>query len=142
MLRIEFEEPTESQCECCGNTSISLTRFVYKDGDAFAVYYASFTKGHPERNLCGLIGIGEWSDDSVGPEARRAFPFEIRVTEDQYQVGLVNAEQSPWRDVTFMGRILDREEALKHEWIGEVFHITDHMVTEDEEIIRFFEAPE
>lgn len=138
MIKIEFEEPTKEVCDCCGNTTIKLTRFVYQDEDAFAVYYAQFTKAHEDKRLNGLIGLGEWGDDDVGPEARLAFPFQIWTHEDNYQVGLVDAEESPWNDVTFMGRILDREEALNHELIKDVFHITDHMVTDDLEVVKYF----
>ena len=138
MIEIEFEEPCETKCECCGNATIRLTRFVYQDNSAFAVYYAQFTRAHEEKQLSGIIGLGEWSDDDVGPEARLAFPFQIRLDGENYKVGMVNAEDSPWSYVTFLGRILDREEALKHEWIKDVFHITDHMVADDKEIIGFF----
>jgi hypothetical protein len=138
MLRIEFEPAQHSRCECCGNTTVRLTRFVYKNKDAFAVYYAIFTPQHTEKLLCGIIGLGEWGDDSIGPEARLAFPFEIRATDDAFQVGMVDATSSPWGHVTFLGRILNRDESLKHEWLPDVFHITDHMVVDDGEIVRYF----
>ena len=137
MLTFEFEEPKESLCECCGNVSVRLTRFVYRDGDAHAVYYALFTKGHPERKLSGLIGLGSWGEGGE-PEGRIAFPFQIWSDENNFNVGLVDAEDSPWSHVTFMGKILDREAALKHEWLPEVFHITDHMVVDDPQIADFF----
>ena len=138
MLRIEFEPPTQSQCSCCENVTTRLTRFVYKDDDAFVVYYAQFAHGHPEKRLSGIIGLGEWGDDSVGPEARLAFPFRIWLRDDNFQVGLVDAAESPWSHVKFLGRILDRGEALAHPWIEEVFHITDHMVADDPDIVRYF----
>jgi hypothetical protein len=78
MLEIDVGESNENNCECCGNVTKDLTRFVYQDNDAF------------------------------------------------------------WKDVTFLGRILDRGEALKHEWISDVFHITDHMVADDKEIVGYF----
>ncbi len=137
MLTFEFDEPKESVCECCGNVSVRLTRFVYRDGDAHAVYYALFTKGHPEKTLSGLIGLGQWGDEA-SPEDRVAFPFQIWMEESNFNVSLVDAEDSPWSHVTFMGKILDREEALKHESLSEVFHITDHMVVDDRQIIDFF----
>src|SRR5690348_15470162 len=87
MLGIEFERPEHSVCECCGKTTTRLTRFFYKDDDAYAVYYAIFTPQHPEKVLRGLISVGEWGDDNLGPEGRLAFPFEIRVTEERFQVG-------------------------------------------------------
>ncbi|WP_041741048.1 hypothetical protein [Collimonas fungivorans] len=138
MLRIEFEEPTESVCNCCQNAIVRLTRFVYKDDDAFAVYYAQYTHGHSEKRLIGIISLGEWGSDEVGAEARLAFPFQIWMNGDNFQVGLVDARDSPWSHVTFLGRILDRTEALAHEWINDVFHITDHMVEDDKEIVEYF----
>jgi hypothetical protein len=138
MLRIEFDEPKKSLCECCGNTTTKLTRFVYRDDNAYAVYYLRFTKGHPERSASGLIGLGEWGGEESSPEQRTAFAFELWQDENNFNVGIVDKEDSPWGDVSFLGRILDREEALKHEWIDEVFHVTDHIVTEDKEIVQFF----
>ena len=111
MIEIEFEEPTESVCDCCGNTTVRLTRFVYRDGDAHAVYYAQFTAGHEKKRLSGLVGLGEWSDDSEPEKNRTAFAFQIWMDADDFKVGLVDAVDSPWNDVTFLGRILDRKEA-------------------------------
>lgn len=136
MIEIEFNKPDSIICECCGNESISLTRFVYKDGNAHAVYYAKFTLGHEEKVVNGMIGLGEWGDGSQ-PENRIAFPFSIWVNEEDYQVGLMYREESPWSDVKFLGRVLDRKESLEHEWIKEVFHITDHIVAEDNEVIKY-----
>lgn len=139
MLTIEFEDPAYSVCDCCGQRTVRLTRFVYQDGDAFAVYYAMFTEGHTDKVLSGLVGLGEWGDDEAGPETRRAFPFRIWLNGENFQVGLTDAGESPWSDVTFMGRILDREEALRDDWIQDVFHITDHMVAEDRAITQYFD---
>lgn len=138
MLRIEYEDPVKSVCECCGNTTFRLTRFVYQDDDAFAVYYAQFTHGHDNKRLSGIIGLGEWGNDEIGPEGRLAFPFQIWQKDDNWVVGMVDACDSPWSDVTFLGRIQNRDEALAHRWITDVFHITDHMVDDDKEIVNFF----
>lgn len=137
MIEIEFEEPVVKICECCGNESVTLTRFVYQDGDAFAVYYSKFTLSHPDKVVYGLIGVGEWGDGSE-PKDRIAFPFRIWVKEGQFQVGLVDASESPWNNVTFLGTILNRDEALKSSWIKDVFHITDHIVTDDMAVVDYF----
>jgi hypothetical protein len=52
----------------------------------------------------------------------------------------VDADQSPWQDAEILGRMLDREEALRHPWIKEVFHITDHMVLEDVPLKSFLDG--
>lgn len=137
MIEIELTEPNKSNCECCGGTTTNLTRFVYKDNDAFAIYYATFSDNHPDNAVVGIISIGGWSTDGIPPE-RVAFPFEIWQNEDNFNVGLTNADESPWKDIDILGKVLDREEALSHPWIDDVFHITDHIVVDDLEVVNFF----
>jgi hypothetical protein len=131
VLTIELADKVESEpCPCCGGRTTSLTRFVYSDGDAHAVYYASFSDKHTDRIVSVALSLGEWGEGST-PEDRVAFALRIRLVASDYQVMVCDAKQSLWHDATFLGRMLDRKEALKHPWIKEVFHITDHIVTED-----------
>ena len=137
MITIEVDEPPKTaRCDCCGGTTTRLTRFVEKDGDAFAVYYAAFSDEHPEREMKLAVGLGDWDDDAA-PEDRRAFALVMRSVEGEYQVRVVDADESPWRNAEIIGRMLDREEALAHPWIGDVFHITDHIV-EDDPVVRAY----
>ena len=78
--RIEFEEPEESVCDCCGGATTSLTRFVTRDGDAFAVYFAKFSNNHPEGWVSVLVGLGDWSEDTDSSQ-RTAFAFRIWTTD-------------------------------------------------------------
>jgi hypothetical protein len=131
MFEIEFEAPNDPKlCECCGGLTTSLTRFVYRNGDAFAVYWASFTDNHPDRLVKLLIGIGQWGD-GTSKDDRRGFAMDLRVADSQYEIMVTNAEQSPWKAKTIIGHILDREEALADSWIKEVFHLTDHILSQD-----------
>jgi len=36
--------------------------------------------------------------------------------------------------------MLNRDEALKHPWIEEVFHISDHILEDDPEVKAYFEG--
>ncbi len=137
MIEIEFGEPETSKCDCCGGKNTRLTRFVTQDGDAFAIYYAVFSEEHPENGVIGVISIGEWWEGS-GPESRSAFAFRIWEGEENYNVTIADANESQWSDVDLIGRKLNREEALVHPLIDDVFHITDHMIDEDPAIIEFF----
>ncbi|CAD0008073.1 MULTISPECIES: hypothetical protein [Flavobacterium] len=138
MIRIEFEEPILEVCDCCNNETIKLTRFVYKNEDAFAIYYLRFTKSHDDQFAIGIISIGDWGTDDE-PKNRFSFPFRIWIGDnDEYQIGLMDKEESPWNH-KILGYILDRKEALDHPWIKEVFHITDHIVMEDKELIEYFD---
>lgn len=136
MIEIEFEEPQSSVCECCGGTTTRLTRFVSQDGDAFGVYYAAFSENHPR--LIGIVSLGEWWEDGV-PESRVAFAFEMWSENDNYNVGIIDADESEWADAVILGRKLRRDEALQHPWLRDVFRITDQMTDDDLEVMRFFE---
>ncbi|WP_216349944.1 hypothetical protein [Xanthomonas cissicola] len=86
--------------------------------------------------MTGLIGLGEWGE-FASPSKRLAFPFRLWTTQDSNNVGLTDAAESPWAESTFLGRLLNRDEALAHPWCKEAFHITDHITLEDPEAIAF-----
>jgi hypothetical protein len=140
MLSIEFEPPNQSEpCECCGGLTTSLTRFVYNGNDAYAVYYAKFSNNHPERVVVATISLGEWGEGSTSDQ-RVAFALELRVSETEFQVGLIDAHFSPWQNAKTIGRTLNRDEALNHPRVKEAFHVTDHMVTDDALIREYLNA--
>lgn len=136
MIEIEFEEPTIEICECCGYETVKLTRFVYEEGTAFAIYYIKFTKNHEEKIATGIISIGDWGTDEE-PKNRFSFPFKIWTKDNNYQIGLIDREESPWKH-GLLGKILDRVEALEHPWVKDVFHITDHICADDKEVVEYF----
>jgi hypothetical protein len=137
MVEIEFEEPELSVCGCCGKTITRLTRFVTRDGDAYAVYYVEFTEGHDHRRADVMVGLGEWGDDTVVPEeARVAFTFKIWLGEESYQVSMIDPDDSPWT-TRFLGRRISRADALKHPALQEVFDLSDHIARCDKPLIGF-----
>lgn len=78
-----------------------------------------------------------WGNDA-SPHTRVGFAAQIRVYNDEYQAMITDAADSPWKDVTIVGRILSRDEALAHTRIREVFQIIDHIVNDDAEIHAYF----
>jgi hypothetical protein len=98
-----------------------------------------FTAGHDSPHIAGLISLGAWGDGAL-PEDRLAFPFRLWAAADAYNVGLMDASESPWAEVAYLGRLLDRNEALAHPWRDEVFHITDHITREDREAVAFLSS--
>lgn len=138
-MRIEFEEPKRQVCDQCGGITTTLTRFVYKDDDAYAVYYARFCDAHPHRDVDTIVSLGSWGVDVVPPD-RVAFALRLWGTQDNYNVEVYDGDESPWAHAALIGRKLSREEALSHAWIAEVFHISDHMVNDDEPLHRFLNS--
>jgi hypothetical protein len=138
LLTIEFEKPRTSSCDCCGGTTTHLTRFVYRDGDAYAVYRAAFADNHPDRSVSMVVSLGEWEDDSEA--ARRiAISLDVRSGAENYQVMVVDGSESSFASTPLLGRCLSRSEALAHPWLQEVFHITDHVLEEDVLVKQFLD---
>lgn len=80
-----------------------------------------------------VISLGEWGEGAIA-ERRRAFSIQIRASDSQYEVMVTGADDCPWNGVALIGRVLNREEALAHPWLKDVFHITDHIVVDDEPV--------
>ena len=140
MLTIEHGEPIEpTHCADCGGFTTTLVRFVYQDGDAYAIYYARYSDNHPLGEMALAVGLGDFTEGST-PGDRVSFALKMRLVDGKYEVMVVDPEQSPWQKATTIGRMLTRAEALAHPRIKDVFHITDHMTTDDPAIKAFFEA--
>jgi hypothetical protein len=132
---IEFGEPDVSVCECCGGKTTRLTRFVTREENAFAVYFAVYSDGKHGGHVGVLVGFGPWGEE-VSPSERTAFSFRIWATEDSYQVGLVDPDEDGWK-TDYLGVKLNRDEALNHPMKSETFDLSDHIVECDTPIIQY-----
>jgi hypothetical protein len=137
-ISIEQDPPRTTRCDCCGGLTTNLMRFVFRDGDAYAVYYAAFSDNHADGIISVLIGLGEWGDEA-SPDDRTGFALQIRLSNGDYQVMIVDPERSPWTHAALLGRILNRDEALVHPLVQEVFQLTDHIVHHDTEVHQYLE---
>lgn len=135
MLSIERGDETGGRCGCCGKVSHTVRGFVSNEAGAYGVYFAGFTERHPEGTL--LISLGDWSESST-PADRQAVLLRVRGKEMQMMVG--DPGDCPWDDVEVLGRIVPREEALKHPRIKDYYHVADHVIAEDDRFTRYFRA--
>lgn len=83
-----------------------------------------------------MVSLGDWGTDEIS-ENRTSFLFKLWFDNENWNVSILDGEESPWNS-EILGKILQRQEALKHPWIKDVFHITDHIVEEDQELIKYF----
>ena len=139
MLEIEMTEPRLSLCDCCGDTTTTLVRFVHKDGAAHAVYYAAFTESHPDRGATAIVSIGPWGD-GADPADRFAFALHLWDDANNFNVTEIDTAETPWWGRPILGKSLSRNEAMEHPLLPEVFHITDHMFMDDEPLISFLQG--
>jgi hypothetical protein len=140
MLSIEYEPPRDQgPCPCCGGRTVSLTRFVYKSGNAHAVYLATYSDNHPQKLVSIAAGIGGWGYGST-PDDRVTFSMELKRSTEGFAVSVINSTDSPWPAASFLGRPMTRDEALASPLIREAFHLADHIVLEDEPIKSYLAA--
>lgn len=133
---IEMSEPSTSRCDCCGGLTVRLTRFVSRDGDAFAIYFAAYASNHAEDELAMLVALGDWGEDA-DPAQRAAFYCRVRPTEDSYEVMLADADQSPWSGAAIVGQKLSRAQALEHPWKATAFEVLDEAFVQDPSLHGF-----
>lgn len=104
-------EEEGATCDCCGTRSSSVHGFVYRDGDAFAIYYAGWSERHPERGVTMAIATGEWSDDS-GPQDRVSIGLGAYPTGTDVEFSVAEPEESPWGETPLLGTMLPKDRAL------------------------------
>jgi hypothetical protein len=138
MYEIEFGEPDLGLCECCGAELVTLTRFVSRDGEAFAIYKAALAKGKHESRADIVMGIGDWSEGATS-DSRTAFFCQIWPQEDQYNVTIIDAAQSSWAS-DFFGRRLSRDQALQHPLLSALFELTDYIIEADATLASYLEG--
>lgn len=121
------ENQNPSSCRCCGRESNVGHGFVYKNSDAYAVYYAGWSAEHPERRVSLALAIGEWDDDSNAAD-RTCFGLEAREGDDEILFRVIGPEESPWRSTDLLGEMLSREKALKDSLLKEVLVVAEVVV--------------
>jgi hypothetical protein len=140
MLRLEEGEPREATpCECCGAIARTAHGFVYRDDDAYAVYYAGWSDGHPERGVSLAIAVGEWAEGSSSTD-RVSMGVRATSTPSSVNFTVLNPNESPWGDTPLLGKMLRREQALAHSALTDVLHVVEHIVREDVRVRGFLDS--
>ena len=134
VYRVEAGGEDVSKCICCNNKSLTGHGFVYRNEDAYAVYYGAWSSAHVEKLVSFAVAIGEWGDDSTSND-RVCFGVEAKENDDKIIFRVLSPDESPWPNANLLGKMLDREDALIHENIGEVFTVLEKIV-QDHPAIR------
>lgn len=107
--------------------------FVYRSGDAFAIYYAGWSHSHRERGVTMAIATGEWAEGS-GPQDRTSIGLEARPTATEIQFTAVGPQQSPWGETALFGKMLSRESAVASPSLKLTLEVAELVVREDARI--------
>lgn len=123
-------EEEGAACDCCGKRSSTVHGFVYRNGDAFAIYYAGWSERHPERGVTMAIATGEWSDGS-GPQDRVSIGLGAHPSDTEVEFRIAEPEESPWHETPLLGRMLSRERALASDALTATLEIAELISRDD-----------
>ena len=126
--RIELGENAKpSICHCCDRRSYTGHGFVYKHGDAHAVYYAGWSYDHVSPVVTLALAIGEFSESSSSRD-RVCFGLEFSLENNHMQKDFIEPTSSPWSDTALLGKMLSQQSAETHRLTKDALAIADNII--------------
>jgi hypothetical protein len=135
-VELEPGESAQHHCVCCGGVTQTVWGYIYVEGGARAVYYATWTREHPERGFEVAISIGGWGE-GADPRNKRLVVLEGRFLETGLTFCVRDAAGSRWAAHSLLGQPLAREDVISTPLAAELFHLVDHLVVDDPRVREF-----
>jgi hypothetical protein len=109
-LTIEVgREPQVRTCDRCGRSATDTMGFVYRDGDAYAIYYAAMHRHEDTPQLDLAIGIGTWTNDASVANLSAFLSVWSEAAEVRF--GFVDPADSVWANARLLQNPLAANEA-------------------------------
>jgi len=139
-LRIEPGTSDDTVCACCGDRSRIVRGFVYRDGDAAAMYLVHWTLGHvPEHGAHVDLFLGIWGDGTT-PSDRSVVSLEFRRTASGPAFMVIDATDRP-AGKGGLGRPLKREAVIGTALARHAFDVVDAIWAQDDRIREIVGVP-
>lgn len=127
----------DQTCNHCRATFQVTRGSAYDDNIGFGLYLTALHACHSGRVAHLVVAVRK------GYQTFRetcAVAMQITATETDFQMSVVNAEDFPWASESYLGRIMDREEALESPLIQIFFRFADQVVDDNPKIREYFSA--
>jgi len=135
------EEAKTSICPCCGKSSYTGHGFVYKSGNAYAVYYVGWSPHHRDQKVSIALAVGEWDDSSTADD-RVCFGLEAYESGDEILFRVIEPKESPWSKTDLLGSMLSRKNSLAHRLLKEVFIIVEEILRNHSAVRHYLNMPD
>jgi len=123
-------------CPHCQEIFSVCRGVVYDDGRPMALYLAALHKCFEGKNVHLTIGFPGGYLSITEPTS---FAINVKSSDNNFEVRLVEPNDSPWKNENYLGRMINRDEARVSELKDTVFHIVDHIVLDIQEINGYLE---
>ena len=110
---------------------------MYEGGKGFSIYLAALHSCNAEKLAHMAIAI---RDGYAGFTETCAVCLHVWVDGSEFRMSLIDADLSPWKAETYLGRIIGREEALNNPLIENFFHVADHINVDNPKINEYFDG--
>jgi hypothetical protein len=131
------QQTVRQHCAHCGQEFDVSRGSAYEDGEPFALYLAGLhaCNGPPVAHVA--ISIRPRYRGNEGPEAAL---LQMWTTEDSLAMHVTDAADSPWSGERYLGRLLNRAEALASPLLETVFHIAGHVARDNTTVATYLDA--
>jgi hypothetical protein len=130
------DQLSDIECVECGGTHKSAYGFVYKDGDAFGLYFATLHTGHAEPSVGLTLSVGKWWDDDAVDERSWIF-LRVWAEDNEYRMRLLDPALSHHRNYKALGSPLKREVTLDSPFRDDFYRVADYIVENDPAVTSY-----
>jgi hypothetical protein len=135
-LRLD-QQAVRDRCSHCGREFSVIRGSAYEDNGGIALYLAGLHScdGPPIAHLAVAIRPGY--RDNAGPEA---ILLQVWTTDDSIDMRVTDAVESPWRGEAYLGRLLNRDEALASPLLETVYRIAGRVARDNAAVSEYLNA--
>ena len=136
LLELEHGGVTAFEHTECHFRTIKSYGFISEGEDPYAVYFARWAEGDKSLGVSFLVsiyGYGEEADES----ARRLAALHCHLLENGPGFEVRNGPDNQWGDISGLGSVVTREEALEQPLAQNVFDIVDKVIVDDPAVREF-----
>ncbi len=128
VLRIEVGRLSQTSCDHCGRAAVHTTGFVYRGGDAHAIYHGTLHR-HAAPQVDLAIAIGTWDTDSAVAEVS-AF-LAVTGAAEEITFGFVEPTDSLWSNGRLLRNQLSAAEARSSSSRMDLLRVAEAIVRDD-----------
>jgi hypothetical protein len=137
-LRLD-QQVVRDRCSHCAREFAVIRGSAYEDDEGIAIYLAGLHScdGPPIAHLA--VAIRPAYRDNASPEA---ILLQMWTAEDSVSMRVTDAAESPWRGEAYLGRLLNRDEALASPLLETVYRIAGHVARDNTAVSAYLDADE
>lgn len=135
-MNIDYQNISQN-CEHCGELFEISRGSVYENAQGFSIYLAAMHQCGRGTLVHLAIAVKEGCKDF---QETCAVAIQISPTESEFEMTVVDSIYTPWQNESYLGRMLNREEAVNSSFIDTFFQIADHIVIDNPEVNRYLNS--